>query len=150
MIELSRINIKVLPSHINNSEVDFSIEKYEGNLCIRSGFFNIKNVGKELSKFIVKERKKNGVYKSVINFFQMNDKYLNKRQVEFLAMAGCFDGLINDRSIVYNSASNLVTLTQNYQRDRDPINKLFLDQKLVFRILHQFKKSSFWRNGYFK
>ncbi len=148
MIELSRINIKVLPSHINNSEVDFSIENYEGNLCIRSGFFNIKNVGKELSKFIVKERKKNGVYKSVINFFsRMNDKYLNKRQVEFLAMAGCFDGLINDRSIVYNSASNLVALSQNYQRDRESNQQaLFGSEISIQNTTSILKKSSFWRN----
>ena len=67
MIELSRLNIKLLPSDINLSEVEFSVQKFNDKLCIRSGLSNIKNIGLDLAKFIVLDRNKNGSYESVIN-----------------------------------------------------------------------------------
>ena len=48
----------------------------------------------------------------------MNDKFINKRQVEFLAMAGVFDGVFKD-SVTFNSAAKLVALSQDSQKDRD-------------------------------
>ena len=32
----------------------------------------------------------------------MDDKFINKRQVEFLAMAGVFDGVFKDRSAIFS------------------------------------------------
>ncbi len=120
MIELSRLNIKLLPSDINFSEVKFSVQKYNNEFCIRSGLSNIKNIGLELTKFIVLDRKNNGMYESIINFFsRMDDKLINKRQVEFLSMAGVFDALQVNRSVIFNSAHNLISLAQNFQKDRE-------------------------------
>ena len=34
------------------SEINFSVQEYNGKVCIRSGLSNIKNIGHELSKFI--------------------------------------------------------------------------------------------------
>ena len=119
-LELSRLNIKVLPSDINFSDVGFTVEKHEGELIIRSGLATIKNIGLDLAKFIVKDRLKNGLYDSIINFFtRMDDKVINKRQVEFLAMAGVFDSIFKDRSTIFTSATKLVAISQNSQRDRD-------------------------------
>ena len=88
ILELSRLNIKVLPSDINYSNEGFTVEKNKDELCIRSGLANIKNIGIDLAKFIVNNRLENGHYDSIINFTRMDDKLINKRQVEFLAMAG--------------------------------------------------------------
>ena len=89
-------------------------------LSIRSGLANIKNIGSDLAKFIVKERLNNGKYETIFSFFtRMNDKFINKRQVEFLAMAGVFDGVFKDRSAIFNSAAKLVALSQDSQKDRE-------------------------------
>ncbi len=57
-LELSRLNIKVLPSDINFSDVGFTVEKHEDKFSIRSGLATIKNIGLDLAKFIVKDRLK--------------------------------------------------------------------------------------------
>ncbi len=120
MLELSRLKIRVLPSDINFSDVGFTVEKNNNAYCIRSGLGNIKNIGSELAKFIVKDRLDNGKYESIFSFFtRMDDKFINKRQVEFLAMAGVFDGLFNDRSSIFHSATKLVALSQDYQKNRE-------------------------------
>ncbi len=120
MVELIRLNIKLLPCDINLSKAKFSVEEYNGKLCIRSGLSNIKNIGTELAKFIVTERNNNGLYKSIIDFFsRMDDKLINKRQVEFLSMAGVFDSFKERRSVIFNSASNLIGISQNSQKDRE-------------------------------
>ena len=120
MLELSRLNIPVLPSDINFSNEGFTVENKNDVLSIRSGLANIKNIGSDLAKFIVKERLKNGKYETIFSFFtRMNDKFINKRQVEFLAMAGVFDGVFKDRSAIFNSAAKLVALSQDSQKDRD-------------------------------
>ena len=120
MLELSRLKIKLLASDINFSEVDFSVQKYNGEYCIRGGLFNIKNIGTELSKYIILERKKNGIYKSIIDFFtRMDDKLINKRQVEYFSMAGVFDSLKVKRSVVFNSVSSLLAISQKSQQERE-------------------------------
>ena len=120
MLELSRLNIPILPSDINFSNEGFTVENKNDVLSIRSGLANIKNIGSDLAKFIVKERLNNGKYETIFSFFtRMNDKFINKRQVEFLAMAGVFDGVFKDRSAIFNSAAKLVALSQDSQKDRD-------------------------------
>ena len=120
MAELSRVKITFLPGDINLSEVEFSNQKHNEKNSIRGGFSNIKNIGTELSKYIVYERKKNGPYKSIMDFFsRMDDKLINKRQVEYLSMAGVFDSLNVNRSVVFSSSSNLIAISQNSQKDRE-------------------------------
>ena len=120
ILELSRLKIKVLPSDINYSDVGFTVEIYKDELCIRSGLANIKNIGIDLAKFIVNNRLENGHYDTVINFFtRMDDKLINKRQVEFLAMAGVFDELFSNRSNIFESSTKLVALSKNSQKDRE-------------------------------
>ena len=58
--------------------------------------------------------------KLFLDFFtRMDDKFINKRQVEFLAMAGVFDRVFEDRSTIFYSATKLVALSQNSQKDRE-------------------------------
>ena len=74
----------------------------------------------------MKERLNNGQYETIFNFFtRMDDKFINKRQVEFLAMAGVFDKLFKDRSTIFESATKLVALSQESQKDRDSETRTF-------------------------
>ena len=64
MLELSRLKIRVLPSDIN-FQMQVLLSRKIKMLSIRSGLANIKNIGSELAKFIVKDRLDNGKYDSI-------------------------------------------------------------------------------------
>ncbi len=117
--EIEKLGLIVLKSDINKSHIFFSVEKLKsGSLAIRSGLANIKNIGFELAKYIVIEREKNGEYKSIFNFFSRLDPFIiNKRQIEFLVMAGVFDAFKYERSSIFSSSSNLLLISQNIYKD---------------------------------
>ncbi|MEG1559484.1 MAG: DNA polymerase III subunit alpha [Clostridia bacterium] len=93
--------IKQLPPDINKSFARFSVE----NGAIRFGLAAIKNVGEKAIDDMISERKTYGDFKS-FNDFLMRAGSINKRMVESLIKAGCFDSLGLKRSqllAVYDS-----------------------------------------------
>lgn len=87
--ECQRLNIKVLPPDINESFENFTVSS-EG---IRFGLGAIKSVGFNAVKSIVDVRKK-GFFKSLFDFCRRVDlSQINKRIIENLIAAGCFDSL---------------------------------------------------------
>jgi len=109
--EVERMGLKVLPPDVNESFVDFGVVKETKN--IRFGLSAIKNLGMMPAKVIVKERKKNGPYKSFEDFIDRLIKtdvlaelekdegkdpspsrtILNKKSIEALAKSGALDDL---------------------------------------------------------
>lgn len=89
--ECTRLGIEVVQPNINKSGVYFTVE--EGTLKkIRFGLGAIKNVGHDIVVQIVKEREKNGEYRSLDDFILRNIKgKLQVRVVEYLIMAGAMD-----------------------------------------------------------
>ena len=78
----------------------------------------------------------------------MDDKVINKRQVEFLAMAGVFDKIFKDRSTIFESATRLVSLSQNSQRDRDTCQQALFGSELnTNNISSILKKAITWSNS---
>ena len=64
----------------------------------------IKNVGFEAITQVVKEREKNGKFKSISDFVnRVNPKNINKLQLEGLVKAGAFDKINNNRQALFNS-----------------------------------------------
>ena len=91
-----RRGIEVLPPHVNQSEVKFSVDE---NGHIRFGMAAIKNVGRGVVASILEERRARGAYKSFYDFLERNhDDTLNKRVVEGLIKAGAFDGMGANRA----------------------------------------------------
>ena len=80
--------IRILPPDINKSEPHFSVE----NGAIRFGLVAIRNVGEEAMASLLEERRKNGAFADFSDFLIRTDG-INKRMVEGLIKAGCFDGL---------------------------------------------------------
>ncbi len=91
--ETKRLGIKILPPDINKSYYEFRIEGEN----IRFGLGGIKNVGENAAKAITQEREKKGKYKDFEDFLLRTKKFVNKKCVEFLIKAGCFDSLEPDR-----------------------------------------------------
>ncbi|NPA69092.1 MAG: DNA polymerase III subunit alpha [Chlorobi bacterium] len=93
MSEARRMGLEVLLPDINESYNNFTVNK-KGQ--IRFGMGGIKNVGTSAVEDIVKEREKNGKFKSFFDFIErVNLSSVNKRTVEALVYAGAFDELEN-------------------------------------------------------
>lgn len=95
--ECERMGIKVFPPNVNESETEFGvIDDY-----IRFGLGAIKNVGWGAAKEIVKEREKNGKYKSLEDFIKrLGSKIINKKTIENLGKAGALDDFAERNKIL--------------------------------------------------
>uniref|UniRef100_A0A2B4RC17 DNA-directed DNA polymerase n=1 Tax=Stylophora pistillata TaxID=50429 RepID=A0A2B4RC17_STYPI len=82
--------IPVLGPDINESDSFFSINE---SGAVRFGMAAIKGVGEAATETIVKEREKNGDYKSIFDMLKrLDSSVFNKRVLDGLVLAGAFDG----------------------------------------------------------
>jgi DNA polymerase-3 subunit alpha len=89
MDECRRMNILVLGPDVNESELQFSVNK-KGE--IRFGLAAIKGVGEAAAESLLIERKKGGVFTDVFDLVsRVNLRAANKKCFENLAMAGALD-----------------------------------------------------------
>ncbi len=88
--ECNRLSIKVLPPHVNSSEMGF----YSDGKSIRFGLLAIKNLGRGFISQIILERKLNGEYSGLYDFcLRVHGKDFNRRSIESLIKSGALDGL---------------------------------------------------------
>ena len=108
--EIKRLKINIIRPDINTCFTDF----YSKNNNFYYALGAIKNVGYESITNIVKERNKNGKFKSVLDFLnRVNPKDINKLQLEGLAKAGAFDSITNNRRSFYEAIPNLIQKSKN-------------------------------------
>ncbi len=95
--------ISVLPPSVNHSERKFTVDQdKDGKPAIRFGMGGVKNVGAACVDAIVMERENRGPYADIFDFCRrMGGEEVNKRAVESLVKAGCFDHLGAHRAQVY-------------------------------------------------
>jgi DNA polymerase-3 subunit alpha len=94
--ECERMGIKVLPPDINESFSTFTAvfhpDTKEPEKKIRFGLMAIKNVGENIVRTIIRERKTNGPYASLEDFLRrVQTKDLNKKSLESLTKSGALD-----------------------------------------------------------
>ena len=69
----------------------------------------IKTVGTESMNDLMKERDQNGKFKSLDDFvLRLPSSVINKKTIEALSCAGAFDEFQIDRSVIFNSATEIV------------------------------------------
>ncbi len=113
--ELKRLNIEIVRPSINNCFAEFKAEKDK----IYYGLGAIKNVGYEAISNIVKERVKNGKFKSIIDFInRVDSKDVNKLQLEGLTKAGAFDEFDKDRNKIIISIPKIIQKIKNINDDK--------------------------------
>jgi len=129
--ELNRMEVPLLLPDINRSGVCFTVEKVPADYCeeeddprqnqgVRYALGAIKGVGEKAMEGIVQERTENGFYKDIYDFSErVNPKLLNKRQVERLAAAGAFDGLLPERAQAYAAADIVMRMAQMEAKERE-------------------------------
>ncbi len=88
--ECKLLGINVLRPDINESYARFAV--INGN--VRFALASIKNIGESAIEQITEERKKNGKYKSFVDFLErVQNERVNKKCIESLIKAGAFDEL---------------------------------------------------------
>lgn len=89
MDECKSMGIRTLCPDVNESRLKFSVNR-KGD--IRFGMAAVKGVGEAAVEAIVEEREKNGLYKSVYDFFErINYTQCNRKSIESLIYSGAFD-----------------------------------------------------------
>ncbi|MCL1887504.1 MAG: DNA polymerase III subunit alpha [Kiritimatiellaeota bacterium] len=88
----------LLPPDVNHSHARFVPE----NGAIRFGLAGIKGFGEAAADVILAERKAGGAFASMVDFC-VRTAPQNRRQLEALARAGAFDGLVPDRSRAFSA-----------------------------------------------
>jgi len=93
--ECSQLGIEILPPDVNESFGRFAVVKESlttDHPEIRFGLSAIRNVGENVSKAIITERKTNGLYDSLEDFLKRcTNKVLNKKSIEGLIKSGALD-----------------------------------------------------------
>lgn len=114
--ECQHMGIEVLPPDVNESFLEFGV--VPGTKQIRFGLGAIKNVGAGAVEEILKGREAaGGKFGSLEDFAKhVNAHLVNKKALESLIKAGAFDGF-GDRSVIYNSLENILSLASRLQRD---------------------------------
>jgi DNA polymerase III alpha subunit len=111
--ECQQMGIKVLPPDINESDEDFTVVS---NQQIRFGLKAIKNVGHNVVKAIVQERKNSGQFKSITDFVErVESKDLNKKSLESLIKCGALDAF-GERNQLLASLEQILNLAREIQK----------------------------------
>lgn len=108
--EAKRMGFNILPPDINESFSDFTVvvETNEAGEQIvtdkiRFGLGSIKNLGGEIGKAIIGERKTRGPFTSLEDFLsRVIHKNMNKRSLEALIMTGALDSFDNRGKLLAN------------------------------------------------
>ena len=111
--ECKRLGVEILKPDINKSATKFIVN----NNKIRFGLGSIKNVGIGAVEAIVLEREKNGTYKSFTDFCErINGEAVNKKCIESLIKAGCFDEFEQTRATLLASFENILETISNSEK----------------------------------
>jgi DNA polymerase-3 subunit alpha len=132
MDECRNMGIKVLGPDINESELNFTVNK-AGN--IRFGLGGVKGVGAAAVEAIIQERQQNGPFTGLYDFVErVNLNACNKKSLEALSLAGSFDNFpevrrelfFSDGGKIDSFTETLIRYGNKYQTDKKTAaNSLF-------------------------
>ncbi len=121
--ECRESGIEILPPDINMSQSDFTIVDSK----IRYGLSGVRNVGEAAIESIIQAREEAGGFKSFVHFCSVIDsRKVNKKVIESLAMAGCFDSLgLNRSQVLYLAQEMLDKLTKRDTKNNHKQGSIF-------------------------
>jgi len=119
--ECEQMGIQVLPPDINESFSTFTAvvnpETQKPEQKIRFGLLAIKNVGFNIAKTIIRERKENGTYKSLEDFLsRARTKDLNKKSLESLIKSGALD-VFGERNQLLDNIDSLLSYAKSAEKE---------------------------------
>jgi len=120
--ECKHMGIEILPPSINESYSTFTAVADSLNTNkprIRFGLNAIRNVGENVVKAIVHERKKSGAYQNIENFLsRLSSKDINKKSLEGLIKSGAMD-LFGERSQLLENIDKMLLFLHEAESARD-------------------------------
>ncbi len=109
--ECKRMNIHVTSPDINESELNFTVNK-AGD--IRFGLSALKGVGEGPVEELLAARKKGGDFKSIFDMVRrIGSRFVNKRVLESLAYGGGFDSFGGHRAQYFCASEKYETLVEH-------------------------------------
>jgi DNA polymerase-3 subunit alpha len=115
MKECINMGIEVLPPHINESDLEFSVRP--GG--IRFGLAAIRNVGRAAIESIIHTRKKVKGFTSISHFCtEVDSKSVNKKVVESLIKSGAMDCLGETRATLMANLDYVIEAGARIQKER--------------------------------
>lgn len=120
--ECEDMGIEVLAPDINKSFSTFTVladELKEGHKKIRFGLNAIKNVGSNIVRAIIKQRKDNGEFLSIEDFLlRIQDKDLNKKSLESLIKSGAMNAL-GEQNLLLKNTDKLLEFNRNQKKESE-------------------------------
>ena len=114
--EVRQLHLEVRPPAINHSRYEFTVN--DGGAIV-FGFGGIKGMGQAAAAIIINEREANGPFKSLADCCARLDlKKLNRKTMETLIKAGCFDELEPNRGGLLAALPQAVKLAEIGQQNR--------------------------------
>ncbi|MDP3725373.1 MAG: DNA polymerase III subunit alpha, partial [Nanoarchaeota archaeon] len=90
--DAKRLGVPVMPPDVNESFEEFAVGMYHEKPAIRFGLLKIKNLGANITREIIEERRRAGPYKDLIDFLsRIHHRDMNKKSLESLVKAGALD-----------------------------------------------------------
>jgi DNA polymerase III subunit alpha len=140
--ELKRLDIEIIRPSLNKSFAEF--KAIDGKLFY--GLGAIKSVGFEAISNIIKEREKNGQYKTFIDFINRVDaKDVNKLQLEGLVKAGVFDEFDKDRNKILISIPKIIQKIKNINDDKKNHQSSLFERQDNSQEYFEFHPSKPWK-----
>ncbi len=104
VVYMKEKDISVYPPDVNKSKAMFSVQ----DNGLRFGLCALRGVGIQAMEKVIEERETNGLFKDFSDFLMRCTKYVNKKMIESLIIAGAFDGLGMHRSQYFSVYEELM------------------------------------------
>lgn len=115
--ECRKMGLEVMPPDINESFAKFGIVPNTNK--IRWGLLAIKNLGQDVIRAMVRERKENGPYKDLEDIVsRISSKNFNKKALEALICSGALDSM-GERMRLLKNIDNLLEYNRYLQKEVD-------------------------------
>ncbi len=127
-----RLGIRILPPDVNRSLALFNVE----DNAIRFGLSSVRNVSENVMRDVVQDRKEKGPFKSFEDFVNRTHG-LNKRMLEGLIAAGCFDSMGYTRNSLLSVYAQALDAAQRAQKTRETGQLSLFDLDIGSEMIEQ-------------
>ncbi len=118
--EIKKLGFEMIRPDINISEKKFSVnyDSLKNPKSIKFGLAAIKNIGGASIEELVNERKKNGVFKSLIDLLRrVSNNVLNRKILEALIFSNALSSVEKNQKTLFDSIDKIIMYNANYHKN---------------------------------